>query len=210
MTSTSQTPDQVRHAPTGQLWAADGFSVPVNITHRDDDILVAILERADEFIEGPLTYMTLESAGRRGVVRTRGNAVLLESNLLRFVVDETPALLQRREFVRVTLAKRIVLESEDGDVLADALTVDISGGGLLVQLPRPVDLPAEDEIYFTLYLGLTEYDERVGGGAKVVRKAPDDRVVLGFRIDRREQERLIRYLFERQRIALAVTRGDSS
>ncbi len=210
MSSISERAERAKHAPTGRLWAPDGFSVPVSITQRPDDILLVILAGATEFIDGPLSYLMLESTGARGVVRTPGAAELLEPNLLRFVFDQTPELVQRRDFVRVTVAKRVVLESEDGDVVVNALSVDLSGGGMLVQLPRAAELPAEMEFYFTIYLGLTEYDDQVGGTVKVVRKLPGDRVALGFHeLDRREQERLIRYVFERQRIALAVTRGDN-
>ncbi|HEX3802950.1 MAG TPA: PilZ domain-containing protein [Solirubrobacteraceae bacterium] len=210
MTSTSERSDRAKHAPTGRLWAPDGFSVPVSITQSADEILLVILAGAAEFVAGPLSYLMLESTGGRGVVRTPGAAELLEPNLLRFVFDQTPELVQRREFVRVTVAKRAVLENEEGDMLADALSVDLSGGGMLVQLPRATELPAEDELYFTLYLGLTEYDDQVSGTAKLIRKLSGDRAALGFHeMDRREQERLIRYVFERQRIALAVTRGDT-
>jgi PilZ domain len=211
MSSTSQRPNQTRHAPTGRLWAPDGFSVPVSITQRADDVLLVIMAGAAEFTEGPLSYLTLESTAGRGIVRTPGAAELLEPNLLRFVFDETPELVQRREFVRVTVAKRVVLESveDEGEVLADGLTVDISGGGMLVQLPRAAELPANTDVYFTLYLGLTEYDDQVSGTAKVIRKLAGNRAAIDFSgIDQREQERLIRYVFERQRIALAVTRGD--
>jgi hypothetical protein len=209
MTSTSARAERAKHAPTGRLWAPDGFSVPVSITQRADDILLVILAGAEEFIDGPLSYLMLESTGSRGVVRTPGAAELLEPNLLRFVFDQMPELVQRREFVRVTVAKRVVLENEEGDVVVNALSVDLSGGGMLVQLPRRAELPVEPEFYFTIYLGLTEYDDQVGGTAKIVRKLSGDRAAIGFHeLDRREQERLIRYVFERQRIALAVTRGD--
>lgn len=210
MSSISERAERAKHAPTGRLWAPDGFSVPVSITQRADDILLVILAGATEFIDGPLSYLMLESTGARGVVRTPGAGELLEPNLLRFVFDQTPELVQRRDFVRVTVAKRVVLENEDGDVVVNALSVDLSGGGMLVQLPRAAELPAEIELYFTIYLGLTEYDDQVSGTVKVVRKLSGDRVALGFHeLDRREQERLIRYVFERQRIALAVTRGDN-
>jgi hypothetical protein len=210
VSSTSESPDRAKHAATGRLWAPDGFSIPVSITHRADDILLVILAGAPEFVDGPLSYLTLESAGGRGIVRTPGAAELLEPNLLRFVYDDTPELVQRREFVRVIVAKRVVLESEDEELLADGLTTDLSGGGMLVQLPKAIELPAEEDMYFTIYLGLTEYDDQISGTARLIRKLPENRAALGFHeLDRREQERLIRYVFERQRIALAMTRGDT-
>lgn len=208
MTSLDDKQLTAKHGTSGQLFARDGLSVPVSITHHGDDLLLVVLENAGEFVAGSLTSLTLESAGARGIVRTPGTAELIESNLLRFILDQTPELVQRREFVRVTAAKRIVLENEEGDVIADALTVDISGGGLLVRVPRSKELPADTTIYFVLYLGVTDYDDQVTGTVRLVRRKPDNQYALAFEhISRTDQERLIRFVFERQRVALRVTRG---
>jgi hypothetical protein len=213
MASINDRPQQrvARHAPTGRLFAQDGMSVAVSITHRGEDILLVILEDAFDFIAGPLTYLILESTGGRGVVRTLGAAEVIEPNLLRFVLDETPQLIQRREYVRVVAAKRVVFEDEESGQVAEGLTVDLSGGGMLVQLPRTAELPhGSGDLHFTLYLGLTDFDEAVGGTARVVRRTSENHVAFGFSaISRRDQERLIRYVFERQRLALRITRGDT-
>ena len=203
-------PPRARHAHTGRLFSEGGLSVPVSISTHGDDLLLVILEGADEFVAGPLTYLTLESAGRRGVLRTPGSAQVVEANLLRFVLDDAVELLQRREFVRVIAAKRVVLEDDEGEVLADALTVDISGGGLRVQLPRSAELPGEGRVFFSLFLGATDYDDQVTGTAEIVDRRPDNQVALAFEhIARSDRERLIRFVFERQRVALRVTRGDT-
>jgi hypothetical protein len=211
MTSLDDTRLNAKHGTSGRLIAQDGDSVPVSITHHGNELLLVVLDRAGEFIAGPLDCMTLESSGARGIVRTPGTADVIEANLLRFTLDEIPEVVQRREFVRVTAAKRIVLENEKGDVIADALTVDISGGGLLVQLPRTKGLPHEGSIYFSLYLGLTDHDDEVNGTLRVVRRRNDNQYALVFEhISHANQQRLIRFVFERQRVALKVTRGDNS
>jgi PilZ domain len=198
-----------RHGAMGRLYSQDGLSVPVSITHHNEDLLLVILDGVDELVAGPLTLLMLESAGARGIVRTPGAAELVEANLLRFVLEDAVELVQRREFVRVIAAKRLILEDEDGDVVADGLTVDISGGGLLVQLPRSAELPSEGSFFFSLYLGLTEYDDQVNGAVRIVRKRDDNKVALAFQhISHHDQDRLIRFVFERQRVALRVTRGN--
>lgn len=208
MTSLDDTRRSAKHDTSGILFAKDGDSVPVSITNHGEDLLLVILDRAGEFIAGPLDFLTLESSGARGIVRTAGKAEVIEANLLRFTLDETAEVVQRREFVRVTAAKRIVFEDEEGDVIADALTVDISGGGLLVQVPRSKDLPSEGNIYFTLYLGPNDYGDQVNGTVRIVRRKQDNQFALAFQhISRTDQERLIRFVFERQRVALRVTRG---
>jgi hypothetical protein len=197
-----------RHGATGRLFSQDGLSVPVSITRHGEDLLLVILADVDEFVAGPLTLLILESAGARGIVRTPGAAELIEANLLRFTLDDSVELVQRREFVRVIAAKRVVFEDEDGDVVAEGLTVDISGGGLFVQLPRSAELPDEGSFFFSLYLGMTDYDDQVNGTAQIVRKHEDNKVAFSFEhIAHSDQERLVRFVFERQRVALRVTRG---
>ena len=210
MTSLNDKRLNAKHGNSGHLFAQDGESVSVSITHHGEDLLLVVLDRAGEFVAGPLNRLTLESIGARGIVRTSGSAEVIEANLLRFTLDQTAEVVQRREFVRVTAAKRIVFEDQEGDVIADALTIDISGGGLLVQVPRSKDLPHEGPIYFTLYLGLNDYDDQVNGTVNIVRRKQDNQFALSFQhISRADQERLIRFVFERQRVALKVTRGDN-
>lgn len=201
---------RARHGATGRLFSHEGLSFPVSITYHGDDVLLVVLEGIEELMAGPLALLILESAGARGIVRTPGEAERVEANLLRFMVYSDAELVQRREFVRVVAAKRLVLEDEDGDLLAEGLTLDISGGGLLARLPRSAEVPTHTTISFSLFLGLTDYDDQVSGTAQIVRKREDNQVALEFEyISRRDQERLIRFVFERQRAALRVTRGDT-
>ncbi len=198
------------HGSAGQLFSQEGLSVPVSISHHGDDVLLVVLDGLEELLAGPLTLLMLESAGARGVVRTLGTAELVEGDLLRFVLASASELVQRREFVRVVAAKRLVLEDEDGDVIAKGLTIDISGGGLRAQLPRSADAPLQTTLFFSLSLGLTDYDDQVSGTAQIVRRNDQNQVALEFEhISHRDQERLIRFVFERQRVALRVTRGDT-
>ena len=53
-----------------------------------------------------------------------------------------------------------------------------SGGGLFVQLPRSAELPDEGIFFFSLYLGLTDYDDQVNGTVHIVRKHEDHKVAL--------------------------------
>ena len=201
---------RTKHGATGRLFSQDGLSVPVSISYHGEDVLLVVLDGVEELVAGPLSMLLLESAGARGIVRTPGAAELVEANLLRFVLESSIELVQRREFVRVVAAKRLVLEDEDGELVAEGLTVDISGGGMLAQLPRSADVPHNTTLFFALYLGLTDYDDQVNGTVQVVRQNDENQVALEFEhISHRDQERLIRFVFERQRVALRVTRGDT-
>lgn len=199
----------IRHGTLGQLFAADGSSVPVSITHTNENLLVLILDGSAEFTRNPLTNLTLESSGARGVLRTAGFAEHIGPNLLRFVVDKSKRIVQRREFVRVNIAQPVRLEREDGSVLLKTTSIDVSGGGMLIKVPRTASLPQGD-IYFTLILAPEPgEDQLVTGVARVARPRADDRAAVDFaEISHSNQQRLIRFLFECQRRALANTRGD--
>jgi hypothetical protein len=53
-------PPQARHGGTGRLFSTDGLNVPVSITRHGDDLLLVILDGAEEFVAGPLTLLMLE------------------------------------------------------------------------------------------------------------------------------------------------------
>lgn len=199
----------------GTLWASDGVSVPVSITQRGEDILLLILDRGMEFVSGPLDYLMLESTGGRGVLRTPGAGEVLEPNLLRFrTIVEEQEVVQRREFVRLTVAQRVRLDKvggeTDGEKLIETLTTDLSGGGMRVIVPPAFDLPPGTPVHFTMFLGDDEDAPQIEGGAEVVRRTSDDHIAFHFTdITHRNQERLIRFVFDRQRAALRLTRGDT-
>lgn len=199
-----------KHGPTGRVAWTDGTSVPVSIGSHGEDLLLLVLDGAEAFAAAPLSLLVLESTGRRGVVRTAGSAELIEANLLRFVLGDSVELVQRREFVRVIAAKRVVLEDAEGTPLAEGRSVDISRGGMLIQLPRSAEVPLDTTVGFSLFLGLTDHDDQVSGAGRIVRRNAGNQIAIGFeRMANRDQERLIRFLFDHQRVALRVTRGDT-
>ncbi|MGC9220615.1 MAG: PilZ domain-containing protein [Solirubrobacteraceae bacterium] len=210
MTHTSgPTAQSIRHGALGQLFAADGSSVPVSITHSGDDLLVLILDATGQFTRSPLTNLTLESTSGRGVLRTPGFAEHIGPNLLKFIVDDARHVLQRREFVRVQAAQRVRLENAEGIFLFEAYTINISGGGMLIRPPRRAPTPS-GELLFTILLNHPPADMQVVSGAgRVVRtRAPDEAAINFTAISHADQERLIRFIFDAQRKALAFTRGD--
>jgi c-di-GMP-binding flagellar brake protein YcgR len=81
---------------------------------------------------------------------------------------------------------------------------------MLIKVPRRAILPQGD-IYFIMSLAPEpNEDQTVGGMARVVRTRDDDKAAIDFRaISHANQERLIRFVFECQRLALANTRGDT-
>ena len=196
-----------RHAPVGQLYASDGTLVRVGITHRDEDILLVVLDDPGTLYEQPLTGLTLESTGGRGVLRTPGTGQRVDTNLIRFFTDDAADVVQRREFVRVAAVQRVVFVDAEDNVIADTITINLSGGGMLVR--RPASAVLEGELFFDLYLGDLGDEGRISGTARVIRHVGVEETAMGFSdIGHKDRERLIHFIFDKQRHALAVTRGD--
>lgn len=204
MTESGRNPP--RHGSRGGLYARDGTHAPVRISYDDDEITLLVLEHAELWVEQSLAELTLESTGGRGVLRTVGHGRHIRRNLIQFIPDEPgEELVQRREFVRVVTAERVVLRDQDEKVLAMTLTVDISGGGILIRVPASLQIGPE--VYFDLHLG---DDDVIYGTGRVIRSGRDDlRAIVFTEISHADRERLIRNIFNRQRMALAVTRGDT-
>lgn len=196
-----------RHAPIGRVYATDGTTVEVRITYRSKDVLLTLLD--DGTLYGhSLLGLTLESSGGRGVLRTYGNGKRIEANLIRFFPDARSDIVQRREYVRVTVAQPVVFVDAQEHVLLKTFTVNVSGGGMLVRRPRSVTL--EGQPYFDLYLGFSEQSERISGRGRVIRQVGEDATAVGFsEISHNDRQRLIHFIFDKQRVALAITRGDA-
>lgn len=197
-----------KHASTGQLVAANGLSVPVSIRHTDHGTMLTVLEDPGDLYEQPLVELTLESAGRRGLVRSRGTGQRVDDSVIQFFVGDTADIVQRRQYVRVVAAQRVVLHDLEGELVVDTFAVNISGGGMLLSTPRDLELHKETRVKFILYL--RDDDEPITGIGMICRiEAAEERVAIMFEeISRRDRERTIRFVFERQRAAIGITRGD--
>lgn len=197
------------HAFSGHLFNSVGTVVRVSISHSPEEILLTIVGEAADLFEHALTGLVLESVGGRGVLRTRGSGQRIEHNRIRFFLDDDANLVQRREHVRILTAQRVELHDEDGTELADTYAVNVSGGGMLLGLPRNLELEPDSVVGFVLHL--RDDEEPVHGTARVTRiNRSEQQLALEFdRISGQDQDRIVRFIFNRQRAAIAMTRGDA-
>jgi hypothetical protein len=117
---------------------------------------------------------------------------------VRFAHRGSPQLLQRREFIRATVALPLTLHAGEADeegVTAHAQALDLSGGGMLVRgLPNPA---LGDEHGFTLELA---EGEPVRGRGRVVRIVAVDRAGMQFtELEQEDRVRLMHLAFEMSR-----------
>ncbi len=185
----------------GKLTTSEGSHIPVRVFERGDFLmLVLMLDDGEQLAQDVVASLELEYVSPRGVVHFRGQAVLQERDLVRFEVCTAPEVTQRREFVRVPALQDVVLGGEPGRRQIDTKAIDLSGGGML--LSRADSLELEAVVRFSLHLGADA--GAIEGRARVVRTDEEGRRALVFeQIAKEDRERLIHFVFERQREALA-------
>jgi hypothetical protein len=186
----------------GKLTTPVGSHIPVRVFERGGDflMLVLMLDDGEELGQDALEPLVLEYVSARGVVRFKGQAVLQERDLVRFEVSTEPEVTQRREFVRVPALQHVVLDGNAARFRIDGKAIDLSGGGMLLSGGDCLELDSVVEFRLSLGAGVRDIE----GRARVVRADDEGRRALVFeQISQDERQRLIHFVFERQREALA-------
>jgi c-di-GMP-binding flagellar brake protein YcgR len=191
----------------GQLTGPAGQHWPVQVTeHHGDVLMLVLLAESGELDAEAAQSLTLECTSDHGVARFPGRAVLEEHDLVRFHVHDAPEVVQRREFVRVRAPQPVVIAVSGSATIGGTYAVDVSGGGMLLNGPEALAL--DDSIRFRLHLDADAAPIR--GKARVVRCLGGSQRALVFeQISKQDRDRLIHFIFERQREERARTRGDA-
>jgi hypothetical protein len=146
------------------------------------------------------TQVFLEFVGDDGMWRMLGTLSLHaceDGEALRFDHTGRTQLLQRRAHVR-TDCIAMVLFTPEGGPTHKAMTLNISGGGLLLRGLR--DVPADTEMAFDLRLDLLP--ARIQGRCRVVRVTFDGLHGVQFtEIDEAERDKIVRFAYQREKAA---------
>lgn len=115
-----------------------------------------------------------------------------------------PELIQRRENVRVAAFVPVLIDGvPPGCAAVDTRTLDIGGGGALVAHLGRFEIGSQVEV--TLHCA--DDAAPITSRAIVVRDAGQGRRGLRFEgMAGKERDRLVRFVFERERLARAITR----
>ena len=115
--------------------------------------------------------------------------------------------IQRREWARVQAVVPVSVSPLGAGVAPGRThTLDVSAGGLLLQDPWPLPVGADVRLAIALDGG----SEGVAAVARVVREAaPGRKAVRLLELVHGDEERLVRYVRERERAQLWVMRGRS-
>src|ERR671914_3137028 len=181
--------------------------LPATVDSVQGDVVVAVLAVGDSRVkrlEG--AEVAIEHATGRGINRYGGRLQLdgARPEELHVTLVGGVERIQRREWARVDATLTVMVKGIDEPVGGATVTLNISGGGILVKDPFRMPLGIDVRI---------ELEAQPGGQAvralgRIVREPTRDQ--KGIRIDniaREDEERLVRLVRERELAALRMARG---
>ena len=201
-------PEVVTKGATGRLTSRGGDRWPVRVAQHSGDVLLLVLMlQGDEkgFGEYEIDPLVLECASAYGLARFEGEAALEDHDLLRFRAFSDAEVIQRRRHVRLRAEQPVeFLMPRTGIPVKDVRAVDISGGGMLLE--AVANLTVGDRIKFQLHLDRSA--PPIKGIGRIVRAGPEEQRALVFeRIAKNDRERLIHFIFARERQQRASAHG---
>jgi hypothetical protein len=177
----------------------------------DEEIVVVLMlvdaRGAAGIALGDASPMIVEFPAARGLVRLEGRGTVATHDLVRFHHEGAVDIVQRRDFVRVRVVRPLAIAhiGEDGmpGEWVDALTINVSGNGLLASGPDSISVG--DALAFRMTVG--EDEPPVAGRGRVARVGDDgQRGIAIEELDRDARRQLVRFVFEQERIARQRTR----
>ena len=180
--------------------------LPATVETTEPGVVVVALAVGDNRVQRLAgAEVAIEHATGRGINRFSGTLELDNSRpeLLRVVLSGDSERIQRREWARVEATLPIAVKGIDEPVGGETVTLNISGGGVLVKdlwkMPLGIDVRIELEV---------EPGVKIQALGRVVREPAKDQ--KGIRIDsigREDSERLVKLVRDRELAALRMSRG---
>lgn len=187
-----------------RLGSAGTFATQVDAVLEDRLLLVPIAKLAVERHRIIGLAADAEVATPRGVWRAAGVVTSCDDGgRVEIGLAEDPKVDQRREHVRIEsrLPGMIVAQSDGGRSALHTFTLDVSGAGVLVAGAgnEPIGTPVRLQVKLP--------DRILETDAVIARRTPDGHVGLRFEgMSEQQREALVRWIFERQRLARAAER----
>jgi hypothetical protein len=190
-----------------QLITGTGATIGARVKDAATGSFLLRIEDADSDPGELLAYkaVSLEFTNLRGVCRIPGTAEAAgDTGALRVTATGAVELIQRRDYYRVEAFVPITYQPYGPDgYTVTANTLDVSGGGFRIAAAEGLRL--WDMLRFTLELG--EGEDPVQAIAQAVREAGEDEFGMRFvEILERERQRLVRWVFARERAARQIVR----
>jgi hypothetical protein len=193
-----------------QVWviAPTGASISARAHHVDDDattleFLVSQGDAAGELANGSVA---LQYVTRRGICRIDGVAHRTkDAGSIRVDHRGKVELIQRREFVRIDAMIPVsYLPFGVGGGSTETTSINVSGGGFMISGRE--GLRMDDECTFTLHLDGERESGPLECDGQVVRDTSGGLGISITVIDEEERERLIRWVFARERLSRQIVK----
>jgi hypothetical protein len=183
-------------------------SLPATVESSAGAAVTVVLAVADDRVKRLNgADVAIEKTSGRGIQRFNGTLAVAgkAGELLTVTLEGEAERVQRRSFVRMPAILAIkVISLEKGVKAGETTTVNVSGNGVLIKdkwrLPMGIDVRIE--------LMLEPGGEPMRALGRVVRYSSD--VEKGIRIESiaaTDEDRLIKFIRERERAALRIARG---
>jgi hypothetical protein len=203
----SPPPPELRQDVILTLPGRERYGARVTRVTDGEVVLVLMLDARGPLTPGALVEMVLEYPAPRGLVRLEGHGTVATSDLVRFRLDGAADVVQRRDFVRVRVVRRLRLARVQADDSLgewfETLTANLSGNGLLAAGPE--DLEIGQAVCF--HVVPVEGEPPIEGRGRVARVTDDgQRGIAIEQLDTDARRRLVRFIFECERIARQRTR----
>jgi len=181
--------------------------LPATVEKVEPDAVILVLAVDDARVRRlGGSEVTIEHATGRGINRFAGTLELDDRRpeQLRVVLQGSSERIQRREWARIEATLRVTVRGVDEAVGGETVTLNISGGGILVKDPWRMPLGLDVRVELEVEPGAAP----IRALGRVVREPQPDQ--KGIRIDsiaRDDGERLVRLVRERELAALRMSRG---
>jgi hypothetical protein len=180
--------------------------LPATVEKADAATVTVALAVKDERMPRLVGHeMAVEITSGRGIHRYTGTLSAERSGSLTIALSGDVERIQRREFVRVATHLDVSVHGIDEDVGGETTTLDVSGSGMRIadkfKLPMGIDVRIE--------LKLPDGAAPLTALGRVVRVGFDEDQ-KGIRFDsvsRADEDRLMRYIRDREVKALRASRG---
>jgi hypothetical protein len=180
-------------------------AMPATIERVDGAALTVALTVRESRLQRLIGHeIAVELLSGRGIYKHTGVLKADREGVLSIELEGGVERIQRREFVRVPAHVPVTVRGVDEPLGGATTTLDISGGG--IRISDPWSLPLGLDVRIELVLPDSEPVRALG---RVVRAAADDEKGISIEsLARPDEDRMIRFIRERERQAMRAARAE--
>jgi hypothetical protein len=179
--------------------------LPATVERSDASSVKVALRAKDERVTRLVGHeLAVEITSGRGIHRYSGTLSAQDKGVLTVTLSGDVERIQRREFVRVAAHLDVTVHAVDSDLGGETTTLDVSGSGMRItdkwHLPLGLDVRVELKLPDGPPLSMLGRVVRLGA-------AEDEKGIRFDSVARADEDRLMRYIRDREVQALRASRS---